>query len=109
MIIREAGNHGPAAKIDAPRRIARMLCDRLIAADGDEPSATDRDGLRIRECRIDRDDLAVVEDGLRRLGTLQQLAHIGPRIPAERYPDHHDYRSGAPGGSHEAGDSIAKM
>ena len=71
MAVGEPGNHRLPVQIDRRRLRAGELADCVVAADGGEAPARDRDRLRDREARVDGDDVSVEEDavGGRRLRT----------------------------------------
>ncbi len=73
VIVDHARNDGFPAKIDAPRVRAREARDVLIAPDRNDTIPLHRHRLRDREAVIDRDDLAVGEDGIGR-GLLRMYA-----------------------------------
>jgi hypothetical protein len=68
MRVDEARHHRAATQVDDLRRRSGLRRDRRVIADRGNPAATDRDGLGCAELRIDRENPAIAEDEIGRLG-----------------------------------------
>src|SRR5258706_10111145 len=66
VAIDEARYHRTPGEIDLARRRGREGSHRVVRANGNDAIAADRHRLRDRERRVDRDDLAVVENEIGR-------------------------------------------
>jgi hypothetical protein len=64
VAIDKARNDGLAFEVDDPRPWARVRGHRVVRADGDDSAPCDGHRLGDGEGRIDRDDLAVPENGV---------------------------------------------
>jgi len=71
MIVGETGNYGLPFQINDRRLRAGELSDVGVRADRRKLAARDRDRLHDRKLRVDRDDVAVDKDYVRRLRRLR--------------------------------------
>ena len=98
MVVDEAGNDRPSAEVDSSGCRPGEPCDVSSGADGRDPVAPDGQRLRDREALVDRDDVRVDEDEIRR-----RLLRVQQRQRRRRSePDRHGDRASRRASSHRS-------
>ena len=82
MRVDESGNDGLAAEVDLLRPGTSQRLDLVVAAEGKETSIRDRNRQRARVAVVDRDEVAVVEDELRRCPVEEERRRDSKRAEA---------------------------